>query len=234
MWVGGPQVDPGYQGYLFCPIYNLSNVPVPLNYGDPIAVIDFATTTPPGAEKEYKKPRERSRVTFDDYAKVTSGLADLANKDLKHFGEQIRAMQGRIETFVTIMVAAIAVLVGAVTVIAAKSDNSEWYTTPFILFAACTFAIALLAVWQSWSAVRIVSAGEKLQHKLEFGRLKFVVWLIAIVALFGGAISGVAISTITAVHAQAEQSAIQSLEISLKKTEQSVSALQRRLAAIKH
>ncbi|KFD42568.1 hypothetical protein HY02_00295 [Peptococcaceae bacterium SCADC1_2_3] len=25
LWVGGPQVDPGYVGHLYCPIYNLSN-----------------------------------------------------------------------------------------------------------------------------------------------------------------------------------------------------------------
>jgi deoxycytidine triphosphate deaminase len=28
LWVGGPQVDPGYVGHLFCPIYNLSDKPV--------------------------------------------------------------------------------------------------------------------------------------------------------------------------------------------------------------
>jgi len=26
LWVGGPQVDPGYVGNLFCPIYNLSDI----------------------------------------------------------------------------------------------------------------------------------------------------------------------------------------------------------------
>ena len=25
LWVGGPQVDPGWVGHLFCPIYNLSD-----------------------------------------------------------------------------------------------------------------------------------------------------------------------------------------------------------------
>jgi deoxycytidine triphosphate deaminase len=28
LWVGGPQVDAGYVGHLFCPIYNLSDKPV--------------------------------------------------------------------------------------------------------------------------------------------------------------------------------------------------------------
>ncbi len=51
LWVGGPQVDPGYVGYLFCPIYNLSNNNVTLKYKDPIAVIDFVKTTPFKKEK---------------------------------------------------------------------------------------------------------------------------------------------------------------------------------------
>src|SRR5271169_2493820 len=45
LWVGGPQVDAGYVGYLFCPIYNLSDKPVTLKYGDYIAVIDFVKTS---------------------------------------------------------------------------------------------------------------------------------------------------------------------------------------------
>ena len=46
VWVGGPQVDPGYVGHLFCPVYNLSNQKVKLKLYDKIAVIDFIKTTP--------------------------------------------------------------------------------------------------------------------------------------------------------------------------------------------
>lgn len=46
LWVGGPQVDPGYSGYLFCPIYNLSDTPVKLDFKEQLAVIDFTKTTP--------------------------------------------------------------------------------------------------------------------------------------------------------------------------------------------
>jgi len=41
----GPQVDPGFQGVLSCPLYNLSNAPIKLSLGDHIATIDFETTT---------------------------------------------------------------------------------------------------------------------------------------------------------------------------------------------
>jgi deoxycytidine triphosphate deaminase len=46
LWVGGPQVDPGYVGHLFCPIYNLSDKPVTLLVDDAIAVIDFCEDDP--------------------------------------------------------------------------------------------------------------------------------------------------------------------------------------------
>ena len=56
IWVGGPQVDPGYVGHLFCPIYNLSDQDVPLFKGESIAVIDFVRTTEfhSNRSKDYK------------------------------------------------------------------------------------------------------------------------------------------------------------------------------------
>jgi deoxycytidine triphosphate deaminase len=36
IWVGGPQVDPGYKGHLYCPIYNMSDKNVTLKYKDDI------------------------------------------------------------------------------------------------------------------------------------------------------------------------------------------------------
>jgi deoxycytidine triphosphate deaminase len=39
LWVGGPQVDPGWVGHLCCPIYNLSDHEVTLRLGEPIAVM---------------------------------------------------------------------------------------------------------------------------------------------------------------------------------------------------
>jgi deoxycytidine triphosphate deaminase len=47
LWVGAAQVDPGFKGYLCCPIYNLSDKPRTLKRGQSLAVIDFVSTTPP-------------------------------------------------------------------------------------------------------------------------------------------------------------------------------------------
>jgi deoxycytidine triphosphate deaminase len=41
----GPQVDPGFQGVLSCPLHNISDGDVSLRYGYPFAKIDFAKTS---------------------------------------------------------------------------------------------------------------------------------------------------------------------------------------------
>ena len=45
VWVGSLQVDPGYRGYLFCPLYNLSDKEQELTYKEPLFTIDFVRTT---------------------------------------------------------------------------------------------------------------------------------------------------------------------------------------------
>jgi deoxycytidine triphosphate deaminase len=76
LWVGGPQVDPGWVGHLFCPLYNLSDKVVVIRAGDPIAMIDFVTTTPfkSGKSKEYARPPKR--VLLEEYkaAELKSAL----------------------------------------------------------------------------------------------------------------------------------------------------------------
>lgn len=41
----GPQVEPGYRGYLSCPLFNLTNRPHRIRLGDEFATIDFERTT---------------------------------------------------------------------------------------------------------------------------------------------------------------------------------------------
>jgi deoxycytidine triphosphate deaminase len=41
----GPQVEPGYCGYLSCPLYNLTNNPIRITYREDFATIDFERTT---------------------------------------------------------------------------------------------------------------------------------------------------------------------------------------------
>lgn len=67
VWVGGPQVDAGYVGHLFCPIYNLSDKDVVLRRGDPIAVIDFEKTTHFHEGKSKRYPQIPENILFEEY-----------------------------------------------------------------------------------------------------------------------------------------------------------------------
>jgi deoxycytidine triphosphate deaminase len=46
----GPQVDPGFQGALSCPLHNISNAEIELRLGNPFAKIDFVKTIPRDAQ----------------------------------------------------------------------------------------------------------------------------------------------------------------------------------------
>lgn len=46
LWVGGPQVDPGWQGNLYCPIYNLAEREVVVPFKARVFTMDFTRTTP--------------------------------------------------------------------------------------------------------------------------------------------------------------------------------------------
>lgn len=110
LWVGGPQVDAGYVGHLFCPIYNLSGKPVTLRKDDPFAVIDFVKTSEvTAASKPYETP---TRILFEDYSpqNLKSGLASLVNSDLRAFRERIDGFESTINTLTAMVITGFGVL----------------------------------------------------------------------------------------------------------------------------
>lgn len=46
LWTGGPQVDPGWQGQLYCPIYNLAERQIVIPHKERVFTMDFTRTTP--------------------------------------------------------------------------------------------------------------------------------------------------------------------------------------------
>ena len=66
LWTGGPQVDPGWEGPLFCPIYNLAERPVVLTHKMALFTMDFVRTTPVSDELEnLRKDKMYSGVWFE-------------------------------------------------------------------------------------------------------------------------------------------------------------------------
>jgi deoxycytidine triphosphate deaminase len=96
LWVGGPQVDPGWVGHLFCPLYNLSDKMVVIRAGDPIALMDFVTTTPfkSGRSKEYARPPKR--ILLEEY-KATELKSALFTEAKTRIDEIERGTNNRID-----------------------------------------------------------------------------------------------------------------------------------------
>ncbi len=125
LWVGGPQVDPGWVGHLFCPIYNLSDEDVILKKGDQIATMDFVRTTDfnPKLEKEYVKfPRAEARKTIDDYNwRLRSGLYSMGQQRIDEIEKKIST----VATISSISLAVIAVLFTLFGILVTSIDKLE-------------------------------------------------------------------------------------------------------------
>jgi deoxycytidine triphosphate deaminase len=167
VWVGGPQVDAGYVGHLFCPIYNLSDQDVLLFKGEPIAVIDFVPTTRfhPGKSEPYKFPPDR--VLFEEYEpnRLVSGLVSQAKERLDQVETGLKtsversdrqiaavqqgiegfksAIQQRVDNFISLTFAVVAILFAAISVSAFGKESPPWqYVSVFLLSGFALFFAA--------------------------------------------------------------------------------------------
>jgi deoxycytidine triphosphate deaminase len=160
LWVGGAQVDPGFRGRLCCPIYNLSATAVTLEYRQPLAMIDFVTTTKfiAGASKQFNWAN-RKMVVFHDYPKLNSGIEaevhkfrnsiDENNKEIKeelstaaaHTERSFREMQTRMDTFAPLVFTIVAVLFAGLGVLATKSSEPSLVATSLSLVSIAAVAL---------------------------------------------------------------------------------------------
>ena len=129
LWVGALQVDPGWVGYLPCPLYNLSNEEVKINVGERLFSIDFVRTTRfvDGINRKYPYPptnipQNPSLHVFDEH-NLRSGPFDLIEdvKNSKDVADKAfrRADQlsDRMLVMATLLITAIAAIVAALGVI---------------------------------------------------------------------------------------------------------------------
>jgi dCTP deaminase len=117
IWVGGPQVDPGWVGHLFCPIYNLSDEYVVLEKGKPVATIDFIRTTTfkkGGKDEIVLFSRFQQRKSITDYNwRLKSALFTEAAQRI----DKIESKVNRVESLVGVMFTCIAVLFAALSIL---------------------------------------------------------------------------------------------------------------------
>ncbi len=161
LWVGGPQVDPGWVGHLFCPIYNLSDHEVTIRCGDEIAVIDFVKTTPfdkaSVGESEHDRYRwPPKRVILEDYGidDLKSALYHHVKERVDQMDEGVRAVEARLAWFTQIVFTTLALIVGSMSFLVGRTGalnlaTSLWGTLVITLAAAAFFlSVFWFADWR--------------------------------------------------------------------------------------
>jgi len=119
VWVGSLQVDPGYSGYLFCPLYNLSNEEQRLEYGETLFTIDFVRTTFYDESKgcELWKP-DPSRPTDCLGALDTDRLKSAPKEQFDRMSAEVENMGSEIRRFQQVIFVVLAIIIAAVAAIA--------------------------------------------------------------------------------------------------------------------
>jgi deoxycytidine triphosphate deaminase len=90
----GPQVDPGFQGVLSCPLHNISSEPIRINLGDHLATIDFIKTTRIAEESEEQL---RSIESEEEFYERHAQLRGYGGYDHRLFPESKRWLRPIVE-----------------------------------------------------------------------------------------------------------------------------------------
>jgi deoxycytidine triphosphate deaminase len=115
LWVGGPQVDPGYNGHLYCPLYNLSKRVVELEFKKPLFFIDFVRTTRfvQGKSTLWERKRDDSLDSYDIHR-----LKSAVHEDFEQFRSDISSGSKNLERLQQIVFPVLAIIISALAVIA--------------------------------------------------------------------------------------------------------------------
>jgi deoxycytidine triphosphate deaminase len=153
LWVGGPQVDPGWTGQLYCPIYNLAERQVVIPYKERVFTIDFTRTSPFHARRASygysSKPHEPNRrKSLQDHDKNRIHSAPF---------ERLREIQALTEfrtlaiQLISVLFVVLAAVVAALSIVIARPlvDPARPFLSPWPLAA---LGLALFAAVLSLSS----------------------------------------------------------------------------------
>jgi len=142
LWVGGPQVDPGYEGHLYAPIYNLSNRTVILEWHKPFATIDFVRTTPftKGSGPPFKRTRDDTLAAHDVH-QLSSGIFEA--------WRTVAKIEKRMDTFQTIVFSLIALIFTALAIMSSVPGLRAEGIEIFVQVPVLMIIVAAVAVFVS-------------------------------------------------------------------------------------
>jgi len=158
VWVGSLQVDPGYQGFLFCPIYNLSNIKQQLVYKETLFTIDFVTTKP---VDESLDDLWSSQDSGDKFSTFTFARLDrqrilsAPEEAFKRFETIIEQTASSMQNFQRTIWTVLAIIMSAIAIIAtfgftAVNWNGIWIIWMLSIFAIIIAAVALVFSVRNW------------------------------------------------------------------------------------
>jgi len=158
LWVGGPQVDPGWVGQLACPIYNLSNKDVKIPRGEAIALMDFVTTTPytKGKSKDYEH-RPPKRPLFEDYnTELESALFRGVRERIDAVEEQtksrIASVETQVGTFIGITITVFTILFAVLALFVAPAEKAiSWWTIASAAFSVFALILSIYVFFKTKS-----------------------------------------------------------------------------------
>lgn len=168
VWVGSLQVDSGYQGYLMCPLYNLSNKEQELVYEEPLFTIDFVRTTRFDETKGCKlwaSQPTRPVDSFDelDYQRLESAPAAEFREMKAEMDEsvnKVQQFQSRIDSFQAITFTVLGIIVAALAFISVSQftdmsveNPSGWQIATWLVVL---LSIIILTGTLAYAGIRIL------------------------------------------------------------------------------
>ena len=171
LWTGGPQVDPGWEGPLYCPIYNLAERTITLKCGEPLFTMDFVCTTD-NLSAEYTQLKEDSAYPDIPFTAKRTSLEDHDRHRLRsapyELIEQVRGLReesagasknvdqlaNRMATFALIMFAVLALIISALALIVSAQSIEFTLSIPVAIATVLSMLAILLALFAVFRPVR--------------------------------------------------------------------------------
>ena len=186
LWVGGPQVDPGWQGALYCPIYNLAERQVVIPHKERVFTMDFTRTTPfqekPAtygyAPKKHKFARDKNIEAHDRNRLRSAPFESLS---------RLATLDSRVTSFITLTFVVLAVVIAAIGVIASLSGGGSEALNEEIKQDSGIFVLTVVALVFGLSGLIIGS----LAMLLKFGPPPQRGVRLALLTFFGAVFLGV-------------------------------------------
>ena len=152
LWTGGPQVDPGWEGNLYCPIYNLADRQVVIPHKERFFTMDFARTTPvhrtPPSYGYISKLHTGSRtksLQAHDQSRLRSAPFDSLKK-LENLDTKTVGLDARITNFSSLTFLVLAVVIAAIGALAALGNSSAGTLNQNLKQESTVFVISVIAL----------------------------------------------------------------------------------------